>query len=277
MRRMRMNGWTIFLTVVMAAVAVTMVLPFLWMISTSFKFETDVFSFPIRWVPTKWNWKNYYDATHTQFDFALYYFNTIKVAILTTIAQVSVSTLSAYAFAKIRFKFRNALFFLYLSTLMIPSQITVVPAFMIFSWLKVADSHFSIIVVSSFSVYGTFLIRQFMLSVPNELSESARIDGAGHRLIFARIVLPISIPAVATLAMLKFIWTWNDYQNPLIFLSSPRLFTLQLGMRSFASEFGEHYAMTMAAAVLAILPLFVVFFFGQRYVIEGISIGAIKG
>jgi len=277
MQRLRIHGWKIFLTLVMVAVAVTMVVPFLWMISTSFKFEKNVFSFPIHWIPVQWNWKNYYNATHTQFDFALYYFNTIKVAILTTVAQVSVSTLSAYAFAKIRFKFRNALFFLYLSTLMIPSQITVVPAFMIFSWLKVADSHFSIIVVSSFSVYGTFLIRQFMLSVPNELSESARIDGAGHRLIFARIVLPISIPAVATLAMLKFIWTWNDYQNPLIFLSSPRLFTLQLGMRSFASEFGEQFAMTMAAAVLAILPLFVVFFFGQRYVIEGISLGAVKG
>lgn len=279
LRRMgrRLNGWKLLFTVVMIAVAVTMVLPFLWMISTSFKFEKNVFSFPIQWIPRQWNWNNYYQATHTQFDFGLYYFNTIKVAVLTTLLQVTISTFSAYAFAKIKFRFREPLFFLYLSTLMIPSQITVVPAFMVFSWLKVADSHFSIIVVSSFSVYGTFLIRQFMSTVPNELSESARIDGAGHWAIFSRVVLPIATPAVATLAMLKFIWTWNDYQNPLIFLSSPDLYTLQLGMRSFASEFGEQYAMTMAAAVLAILPLFVIFFIGQRYVIEGISIGAVKG
>jgi multiple sugar transport system permease protein len=273
----KVAGWKVFFTCVMALITLTMVLPFAWMLSTSFKIERDVFTFPIQWIPSPWNFSNYYRATNTAFDFRLYYLNTIKVAILTTALQVTVSSLAAYAFAKIRFRFSKQLFFLYLCTLMIPSQITVVPAFMVFRWLRVANSHFSIIVVSSFSVYGVFLLRQFMSTVPNELSESARIDGAGHLAIFSKIVLPVAMPAVATLAMLKFIWTWNDYQNPLIFLSSPKLYTLQLGMRSFSSEYGEQYALTMAAAVLVTLPLFVVFFFGQRYVIEGIALGAVKG
>ena len=275
--RMRAAGWKTFFTCVMALVAITMVLPFVWMISTSFKIEQDVFNFPVEWIPKKWNFQNYYQATHTTFDFRLYYFNTVKVAVLTTALQVTVSALAAYAFAKIRFRFSRQLFFLYLCTLMIPSQITVVPAFMVFRWLGLANTHFSIIVVSSFSVYGVFLLRQFMSTVPSELSESARIDGAGHLAIFSQIVLPVAMPAVATLGMLKFIWTWNDYQNPLIFLSSPRLYTLQLGMRSFSSEYGEQYALTMAAAVLVTIPLFVVFFVGQRYVIEGIALGAVKG
>lgn len=270
--------WKIFFTVILAFLGITMILPFLWMIATSFKFENDVFNFPLEWIPTKWNFTNYAKAVgKTSFDFKLYYFNTIKVSVLTTALQVFISALAAYAFAKIKFKFSKQIFLIYLSTLMIPSQITVVPAFMVFKWLGQVNSHLSIIVISSFSVYGMFLLRQFMSTVPRELSESAVMDGAGHWVIFSRIVLPIAKPAVATLALLKFIWTWNDYQNPLIFLSSPKLYTLQLGMRSFSSEFGEQYALTMAAAVLSILPLFVVFFFGQRYVIEGIAFGALKG
>ncbi len=275
--RQRAVVWKLFFTAVMALITLTMILPFAWMVSTSLKIEKEVFNFPVEWIPKNWNFDNYYRATHTAFNFRLYYFNTIKVAVLTTALQVTISALAAYAFAKIRFRFSKQLFFLYLGTLMIPSQITVVPAFMVFRWLGLANTHFSIIVVSSFSVYGVFLLRQFMSTVPNELSESARIDGAGHPAIFARIVLPIAMPAVATLAMLKFIWTWNDYQNPLIFLSSPKLYTLQLGMRSFSSEFGEQYALTMAAAVLVTMPLFVVFFIGQRNVIEGIALGAVKG
>ena len=269
--------WILFFTVVLFALAITMVLPFVWMLGTSFKFEADVFAFPIQWIPKKWNFTNYTNVLTKSFNFPLYYFNSIKVAVLTTILQVTISAMAAYAFAKINFRFSKQIFLIYLATLMIPSQITIVPAFMIFKWMGQVNSHFSIIVISSFSVYGMFLLRQYMSSIPTEMSESALIDGAGHWVIFTRIILPMARPAVATLALLKFIWTWNDYQNPLIFLSSPKLYTLQLGMRSFASEYGEQYALTMAAAVLAILPLFLVFFIGQRHVIEGIAVGAVKG
>lgn len=277
MMKIKQNIWRILYTVIIGSISITMVLPFLWMISTSFKIEGEVFEFPIRWIPKTWDLLNYSEAWNSTFDFPLYYFNTIKVSVLTTILQVFVSATAAYAFAKIKFSHSKKLFFLYLSTLMIPAQVTIIPCFMIFKWTGLINSHLGIIIVASFSVYGVFLLRQFMVTIPNEMSEAAIIDGAGHGRIFTLIVLPMVKPAIATLAMLKFIWTWNDYQNPLIFLVDPKLFTLQLGMRSFSSEYGNQYALTMAAAVLAILPLMAAFFICQKYIIEGIAIGAVKG
>jgi multiple sugar transport system permease protein len=255
-----------------------MVLPFVWMISTSFKIEMDVFNFPIEWIPKNLNLNNYGNAWNSRFSFPLYYFNTIKVSILTTLLQVSISSLAAYAFAKIKFARSKQLFLIYLATLMIPAQVTLIPSFIILKSLRLINTHMGIILISSFSIYGVFLLRQFMRTVPGEMSEAAFIDGANHLQIFVRIILPMVKPAVATLAMLKFIWTWNDYQNPLIFLSSEKLFTLQLGMRAFSStEYGNQFALMMAAAVMAIFPLMIVFLIFQRYVIEGISIGAVKG
>jgi multiple sugar transport system permease protein len=186
--------------------------------------------------------------------------------------------MAAYAFAKIKFTHSKRLFFLYLATLMIPAQVTLIPSFIILKSLRLINTHLGIILISSFSVYGVFLLRQFMRTVPDERSEAAFIDGANHPQIFVHIILPMVKPAIATLGMLKFIWTWNDYQNPLIFLSSEKLFTLQLGMRAFSStEYGNQFALMMAAAVMAVFPLMIVFLIFQRYVIEGISIGAVKG
>jgi multiple sugar transport system permease protein len=262
----------------MAAIALTMVIPFVWMVSTSFKIEMEVFDFPIRWIPKTFNPNNYKTAWNSRFSFPLYYLNTIKVSILTTILQVTISALAAYAFAKIKFAHSKKVFLFYLATLMIPAQVTLIPSFIIMKSLKLINTHAGIILISSFSVYGVFLLRQFMSTVPNELSEAAFIDGASHFQIFGRIILPIVKPAISTLAMLKFIWTWNDYQNPLVFLSSEKLFTLQLGMRAFSStEYGNQFALMMAAAVMAIVPLMIVFLIFQRYVIEGIALGAVKG
>jgi multiple sugar transport system permease protein len=276
--RLRKNIWRIIYTIIIGAVAATMVLPFIWMISTSFKIEMEVFNFPIEWIPKTLNLKNYDNAWNSRFSFPLYYLNTVKVSILTTLLQVSVSSLAAYAFAKIKFVHSKKLFLIYLATLMIPAQVTLIPSFIILKSLRLINTHMGIILISSFSIYGVFLLRQFMRTVPDEMSEAAFIDGANHLQIFVRIILPMVKPAVATLAMLKFIWTWNDYQNPLIFLSSEKLFTLQLGMRAFSStEYGNQFALMMAAAVMAIFPLMIVFLFFQRYVIEGISIGAVKG
>jgi len=275
--KIKQNGWRIFYTFIIGLLALAMVLPFLWMISTSFKYEGDVFEFPIKWIPKRWDFMNYYEAWNSTFNFPLYYYNTLKISVLTTILQVTISAMAAYAFAKINFRYSKKLFSVYLSTLMIPSQVTVIPCFMIFKWVGLIDSHLGLIILSSFSVYGVFLLKQFMSTIPNEMSEAAVIDGASHFKIFSTIIVPMTKPAIATLAMLKFIWTWNDYQNPLIFLVSPRLFTLQLGMRSFSSEYGDRYSLVMAAAVLAVLPLMLVFLFCQKYVIEGITIGAVKG
>jgi multiple sugar transport system permease protein len=268
----------IVVTVFLSLIAITMTLPFLWMLSTSFKFETDVFKFPVEWIPSKWNAiSNYKEVWGGKYSFALFYMNSIKVTVLTTILQVSVSAMGAYAFSKIRFKFRDGLFLVYLSMMMIPDQVTIVPKFMIFRWLKLFDTHLGLILLGSFSIYGMFLLKQFMVSIPNALSESAKIDGAGHGKIFLQIILPMTKPALVTLVILKFVWTWNDFQNPLIFLNSENLYTIQLGMTKFMTEYTQYYSLMMVAAVCSIFPLLIVFLIGQRYVLEGMTLGAVKG
>ena len=268
----------IITTIFLLALAITMVLPFLWMISASFKVESDVLKFPVDWIPVKWNViQNYKEVWTGRYSILLFYFNSIKVTIFTTLLQVTVSSMGAYAFSKIKFKFRDGLFLIYLSMMMIPDQVTVVPKFMIFKWLHLYDTHLGLILLGSFSIYGMFLLRQYMTTIPMALSESAQIDGAGHFTIFLKIILPITKPAIVTLMILKFVWTWNDYQNPLIFLSTESLFTIQLGMQKFMTEYTSYYSLLMTAAVCATIPLIIVFLIGQRYVIEGIAVGAVKG
>jgi multiple sugar transport system permease protein len=272
------NFWKFLYTIIIGALALTMVLPFLWMISASFKVEMELFNFPIEWIPKTLNMNNYPTAWSGRFNFPTFYYNTIKVAVLTTILQVTISTMAGYAFGKINFTFSKQMFSFYIATLMIPAQVTLIPVFLMVRAIGLMNTHAGIILISSFSVYGTFLLRQFIRTVPNEMSEAAFIDGANHVQIFSRIIVPLVKPAIATLAMLKFIWTWNDYLNPLVFITSEKLYTLQVGMRRFTStDYGNEYALMMAAAVMAILPLMIVFLFFQRYVIEGIAIGAVKG
>jgi multiple sugar transport system permease protein len=281
-KKMRVIKKTKFLkilaTIFFILIALTMTLPFLWMLSASFKFETDVFKFPVEWIPIRWNAiNNYLEVWGGKYSFALFYLNSIKVTILTTICQLIVSAMGAYAFSKIKFKFRDGLFLVYLSMMMIPDQVTIVPKFMIFRWLNLFDTHLGLILLGSFSIYGMFLLKQFMMSIPNALSESAKIDGAGHGRIFLQIILPMTKPALVTLMILKFVWTWNDYQNPLIFLKSEKLYTIQLGMTKFMTEYASYYTLIMVAAVCSILPLLIVFLIGQRYVLEGMTLGAVKG
>jgi multiple sugar transport system permease protein len=268
----------ILATIALSLIALTMTLPFLWMLSASFKFEVDVFKFPVEWIPAKWNAiSNYMEVWSGRYSFPLFYLNSIKVTVLTTIAQVTVSAMGAYAFSKIRFKFRDALFLIYLSMMMIPDQVTIVPKFMVFRWFNLFDTHLGLILLGSFSIYGMFLLKQYMMSIPDSLSESARIDGAGHARIFLKIILPMAKPALVTLMMLKFVWTWNDFQNPLVFLQSEKLYTIQLGMTKFMTEYASYYSLMMVAAVCSIIPLLIVFLIGQRYILEGMTMGAVKG
>lgn len=268
----------IILTVLFLIIGLGMLLPLLWMISSSFKMESDIFNFPIEWIPKRWNAiENYKTVWGNEYNFGLYYFNSIKIAVLATFFQVLFSALGAYGFTKISFKGRDTLFIIYLATMMIPEQVTVVSRFIILQKMGLYNTHLGIILMLSFSVYGVFLLRQNMLAIPNELSESAKIDGASHFRIFFQIILPLLKPSIATLAILKFVWTWNDYQTPLVFLNSEKLYTIQLGMQQFASQSGVYYSLIMAAAVSSILPLMVIFIIGQKYVIDGITSGAVKG
>ncbi|NQX61407.1 carbohydrate ABC transporter permease [Paenibacillus qinlingensis] len=266
----------IIITILMALFGILFMTPFLWMISASMKPEADVFIFPIQWIPKHFSLIENYKTVWTT-KFPLYYWNSIKVAVITTALSVLFSSMAAYAFSKIKFRGSSILFVLVLIIYMVPSQAILVPQFLLLRSMHLYDTHLGLILLGSFSVLGTFMLRQFYLGIHDEYMESARIDGAGHARIFWTICTPLVRPAIATYAILRFIWTWNDYQNPLIFLRDKSLFTLPLGIHSFADLNGEFYSLIMAASVSAILPLLIIFIIGQKQVIEGISMGGVKG
>lgn len=267
-------------TIVMSIAGIIFLLPFIWMISASLKPEHKVFEYPIQWITSdlQQGFSNYKQVWVGDYPFYLYYWNSIKVTVLTTLTSTFISCLAAYAFSKIEFKGKNLLFILVLATFMIPPQTTLVPQFIVYRWLGLFDTHLGIILLHSFSVLGTFMLRQFFMGVNSEYIEAAKMDGAGHFRIFSRIMIPLTIPAIATYSILRFIWTWNDYKTPLIFLRSEELYTIQLGMNKFSDVYGgQFYALTMAASVSAILPLLLIFLIAQKHVIAGISLGGVKG
>ncbi|QGH33902.1 ABC transporter permease subunit [Gracilibacillus salitolerans] len=265
-------------TIILFFCSLAFLLPFIWMISTSLKIEADVFKYPIEWIPTRWNaLANYQEVWFGDHPFYLYYWNSIKVAVFTTAISVVVSSLAAYGFSKVRFPAGAWLFIIVLATYMVPPQASLVPQFILYRYLGLFDTHIGLILLGSFSVLGTFMLRQFFIGIHNDFIDAAKIDGAGHWRIFWQIALPIVRPAVATYAILRFIWTWNDYQNPLIFLRTDALYTIQLAMQKFTTINGSFYTLIMAAAVSAILPLLIVFILGQKHVIDGIALGGVKG
>ncbi|MBD8068650.1 carbohydrate ABC transporter permease [Bacillus sp. PS06] len=265
-------------TVIVFIVSIMFLLPFAWMLSTSFKIEADVFTFPIQWIPERWNGiNNYQEVWFGQFPFYVYYWNSIKVAVSTTVVSCTISAMAAYGFSKVNFPAGKWLFIIVLATYMVPPQASLVPQFILYRNIGLFDSHLGLVLLGSFSVLGTFMLRQFFMGIHNEYIEAAKIDGAGHWRIFWMIALPIVRPAVATYAILRFIWTWNDYQNPLIFLRTDALYTIQLAMQKFTTINGEFYSLIMAAAVSAILPLLIIFVIGQKQVIDGIALGGVKG
>lgn len=261
---------------VVILVCLTMVLPFVWMLSASLKAETEIFGFPIKWIPETFHWSNYKEVW-TKVPFGVYYLNTLKIAVITTILVVINSSLAGYAFAKIKFPEANRLFFIYIATMMIPYQVMMIPQFMLMKQLGLVNSHWALILLGTFNPFGVFLFRQFFLSIPDELLEAARIDGLNDFGIYWRIILPLSKPAIATIVIFTFMHSWNDFLGPLIYLTSDHLYTLQLGIQHFITEYNTDYALLMAAAVSAIVPTIVVYFLAQDYFIEGVASTGIKG
>jgi len=274
----KLNTRKMITTMLLFGIGLTFLLPFVWMVSTSLKPEADVFNYPIEWIPKHWKViENYKEVWLGQYPLYLYYWNSIKVTIATTFVSVLFSCMAAYAFAKIEFKGRNFMFLIVLATYMIPNQAILVPQFIIYRELRLFDTHLGLVMLNCFSVLGTFLLRQFFMGINKEFIEAAKIDGASHFRIFAIVAIPLVRPAIATYGILRFIWTWNDYQNPLIFLRSETLLTLQIGIRKFADAYGEFYSLIMAGSVIAIVPLLIIFIVGQKHVIEGLSLGGVKG
>lgn len=267
----------IITTLIMLFFSIVMIVPFLWMISTSFKTPAEVFRYPIQWIPEHFNWSHHVKVWSGQGSFVPYYLNSLKVAVLSTIGAVALSALAAYGFARIEFKGRNAMFLIYLSMMMVPPQVLFVPKFIMFDWAGIYNTHWALILPGMFTIFGVFMMRQFFLSVPHEISEAAFIDGAGHFRIFSRIILPMAKPSLATLAIIDFSWHWNDYENALVFLIDQDLFTVPLGLQNFILENNVDYNGMMAAATAGIIPMILVFLLGQKYIIEGVASSAVKG
>lgn len=255
-----------------------MVLPFVWMVSTSLKTSTDILrEFPPRLIPSTFMISNYSTAL-TSLPFDRFYFNSLLVATSVTILQLFTSSLAAYAFARLRFKGRNALFFLYLIGLMIPFPVLLLPNFLIVRQLGWFDSYLALMVPPAFSAFSIFLLRQYYRGLPMDYDESARIDGASSLRIWWSIILPNSRPALAALAVFTFLGTWNDFLWPLVVTNSQNMRTLPVGLSMFQGQFTVRWELLMAASVVALIPVLIVYFFAQNWIIQGLSVSSgLKG
>src|SRR5262245_34494824 len=254
-------------------------LPFIWMISTSLKDDPQTFRVPPIWIPNPMRFANYPEAL-TQQPFGLYFLNTLWYCIPSTIGTVLSSAIVAYGFSRIRWRGRNVVFFLCLTTIMIPFQVRMVPLYLIFKNLGWLNSYKPLIVPAFLGdVYFIFLLRQFFMTIPQELSEAARLDGANERNILTRVVLALAKAALAVVALFQFMGAWNDYLGPLIYLNRTNLFPVSLGLEAFNSAFAEslRWPYTMAASTVVITPIILLFFFTQRTFVEGVTITGIKG
>jgi multiple sugar transport system permease protein len=265
-----------FVYILLFVIVLCMLVPYVWMISASLKLNKDVFSFPIQWIPELPRWQNYVDIWN-RIPLGLFIFNTAKLAIVVTFLQLLTSSFAAYAFSKLRFKGKNLLFLGYIATIAIPWQAYMVPQFIMMRSLGLNNTHLAIICLQAFSAFGVFLMRQFYQGIPDELCEAARIDGLSEYGIWARIMVPLSKPALSTLTIFTFVSTWNDFLGPMIYLTKTPLKTIQIGLRMFISQYSAEYGLIMAASVVSIIPVLIVFLGLQKYFVQGIASSGIKG
>ena len=251
--------------------------PFLWMIRTSLLSEVDAAKFPPVWIPPTLNLDSYEDALTIQ-PFARYILNSLFVASIAILSQLLTASMGAYAFARLRFPGRDRLFLLYLATMLIPGQVTIVPFFVLVSRMGWVDSYMGLIVPGMFSVFITFMLRQFFLSIPMELEDAAKIDGASYLRTYATIVLPLSKPALATASIFIFIGSWGSFLWPLLIIRTRELRTVPLGLAAFQLQQGHtDIPQLMAGSTMAIIPIIIVFLMLQRYYVEGIALTGVKG
>lgn len=267
------------LTIFMIMLALVIVFPFLWMFISSLKPLNEIYQYPPKIFSSNMSLMNYKEVLFKQNpSFLIYFKNTLFVTIISVLGTVITSSMAGYAFAKLEFKYRDQLFMLYLVTMMVPFQVLMVPQFIQFKYMGIFNTHWSLILPRLFTPLGTFLMRQFFLDIPDEIIEAGRVDGLGEFRIFSKLILPLAKPAVSTVVILNFVWRWNDYEAPLIFLTDSKLYTLTVGLTNFIDESGfsqDH--LIMAAATIALIPMLLVFILGQKYFIEGLTSGSVKG
>lgn len=276
-RKARDGVRELIIHILLIPAALVFLLPFLWMLSTSLKPDAQLYAYPPVWIPNPLQWENYPKSV-TFVPFFTYLKNTLIIALSSMVGVVASSSLAAYSMARIHWPGRNILFLLTIATLMLPFQVTLVPVFLVFKNLGWVGDFRPLIIPQFFGyAYYIFLLRQFFSSIPMELSEAARIDGANEWTIFWSIILPLAKPALATVAVFQFIRSWTDYLNPLIYLNDQSLYTLQLGLQQYSSQYGREWGLLMAAAVLITLPPIIIFFLTQRTFVQGVTLTGIKG
>ena len=266
----------IILFLIALAVAYIMIVPFVWMLSASFKLKTEIFSVPIKWIPETFHLDNYRSIVE-EIPFPLYFLNTAKITIIITILQVITCSMAAYAFSKLRFPGRDTLFLAYLGTMMVPWHAIMIPQFIVIQKLGLYDNHLSLILTGAFSVFGVFILRQNMLSIPDSLGEAAKIDGCGPVGIYAKVILPLTKNGLATLVVLTFNNVWNDYMGPMIYLDKEANRTIQLGLATFKREFDTNYGAIMAGTVVSLIPVVIIYIIAQKYIVDGIAYSGVKG
>ncbi|MCI2048103.1 MAG: carbohydrate ABC transporter permease [Lachnospiraceae bacterium] len=266
----------IVLFIVLCLVAVIMVVPFVWMVSASFKNNNEIFLYPIRWIPNPVRLNNYINVW-TQIPLLKYFSNTLIYSVIVTVGQIITCSMAAYAFGKLRFPGRDAIFLVYLATMMVPWHAIMIPQFIINKSLGFYNKPASIIVMNLVSAFGVFLMRQFMMGIPDDLCEAGRIDGCSEFGNFSKIMLPLCGPGVATLTVFEFTFMWNDYLAPMIYLDDDKYKTIQLGLAGFRSLYKTDYGLIMAGTVCSLIPILIIYCVAQKYLIEGIAFSGLKG
>ncbi|NOJ71861.1 carbohydrate ABC transporter permease [Paenibacillus alvei] len=261
---------------ILGVVGLLFLLPFVWTVLTSLKTQEEIFAIPIVWIPEHFQWSNYVEAVN-MIPFFRYLWNTVLVAGVSVIGVVLICPLVAYGFSRIQFKGRNTLFYFMLATLMLPYQVTLIPLYVLYNNLGLLDSFWPLWLGAWFGMAtNVFMVRQFFMNLPYELSESAKIDGASEFRIYSQIILPLARPAVMTIGLLTFLASWGDFMGPLIYLNSPENWTLSIGLKGYIGETKVAWEQLMAASTLFTVPIVVLYFFVQKQFIEGIALTGFK-
>lgn len=272
--RQRIGSGVVHLFLIVSSLV--MIFPFLWMVSTALKGGNEIYMYPPRWLPSTLHWENFARAWRTV-PFGRFYINSIVVTTVITVSQVFTASLAGYVFARLEFPGRDTIFYLYLATLMVPGQVTMLPLFLIMNRLGWINTYRGLTVPFMTSVFATFFLRQFFFTIPRELDDAARIDGCGRVRFLLQIMLPLSRPALAAITLFIFLGHWDDYLWPLIITNSTHMRTLPIGLRFFIEEAGAQYHYMMAAALITVAPVIALFFASQRQFIEGIALTGLKG
>lgn len=266
----------VLIYVLLIGLTVLTLLPLVWMLSASLKLDSEVFTVPIQWLPKTFHWDNYIKVWQ-KIPFALFTWNSIKLTVIVTIVQVFTCSFAAYGFTKCNFRGRDTLFLCYIATIAIPWQIYMLPQYSLMQKMHLVDTHIGYVFLQAFVAFGVFLLRQFYQGIPNELLEAARIDGLSEYGIYGRVVLPLAKPALTTLTIFTFVTIWNDFMGPMIYFNSESRKTIPLGIRMFLGQYSTNYELIMAASVLSLIPIFVVYVPCQRFFVQGIATSGLKG